>query len=255
MLALGIEPVRIDPTAASSPAAAHTALAGAAAFYLDRLADGVTSGQLRPRSALVTRVRGTGPGVSFGSLVDALRRLPLRWACPFEGSSNVSGATISGVELLGDGRKDGFIFLRFAPGTRDLPLHIHPSSDRFIYVTGGRGFFHLAPDPLDAILPSRVAHMPVRDRDALMFSRGAVHTFHGCRPSIGGTPGDQQPDREHVLRTKRTNRPGSRRAASAMPFKLIEKAQVGWRKLNGSEKRRDLIDSAVTVDCMKKKAA
>ena len=58
-------------------------------------------------------------------------------------------------------------------------VHHRPSrsSDRFIYAIGGRGFFHLAPDPLNAIAPSRVGHMPVRDRDALMFGRGGVHTF------------------------------------------------------------------------------
>ena len=109
--------------------------------------------------------------------MDAVRTLPLQWACPFEGSHNVSGATVSGAELLGPGRTDGFLFLRFAPGTQDLPLHVHPSSDRFIFAIGGRGFFHLAPDPLNAIAPSRVNHMAVRDRDALMFRRGAVHTF------------------------------------------------------------------------------
>jgi hypothetical protein len=177
MLSFGIEPVRLDPAAARGPVEAYLALASAATFYLGRFEDAVASGQLQPRSALVTRVRGTGPGVSFGSLVDAVRTLPLRWACPFEGSHNVSGATVSGADLLGPGRTDGFLFLRFAPGTQDLPLHVHPSSDRFIFAIGGRGFFHLAPDPLDAIDPSRVNHMPVRDRDALMFHRGAVHTF------------------------------------------------------------------------------
>ena len=38
-------------------------------------------------------------------------------------------------------------------------------------------FFHLTADPLNAISPDDVKHMPVRDRDALMFRRGVVHTF------------------------------------------------------------------------------
>ena len=56
------------------------------------------------------------------------------------------------------------------------------------------------------------------------------------------------------LRTYRTKGPGSRRAALAMAFKLAEKAQSGWRKLNGSETLRDLIDGVVFVDGMKKAA-
>jgi hypothetical protein len=177
MLALGIEPVFVEPAAADSPAAAYLALADAATFYLGRLHDAASKRQIGSASAMVTRVRGTGPGVSFGSLVNSLRSLPLEWICPFEGSHNVSGAEVRGNDLLGEGRTDGFLLLRFAPGTRDLPLHIHPSSDRFIFAIGGRGFFHISADPLAAIDPTRVHHMPVRDRDALMFAQGAVHTF------------------------------------------------------------------------------
>jgi hypothetical protein len=177
MLSIGIEPIRVDPSAAHSPVEAYLALAGAASFYLDRATVAVAAQEIPSRSALVTRVRGTGPGVSFGSLIEVLRSLPLEWICPFEGSENVSGAVVSGADLLGVERTDGFLFLRFAPGTQDLPLHIHPSSDRFIFAVGGRGFFHLTADPLDSIEPTRVNHMPVRDRDALMFRRGVVHTF------------------------------------------------------------------------------
>jgi hypothetical protein len=177
MLSFGIEPVRIDSSAARDPIEAYLALADAASFYLHRLGDAEGTEQFPRRSAFVTRVRGTGPGVSFGSLLSAIRTLPLQWSCPFEGSHNVSGAEVRGEQLLGADRTDGFLFLRFAPGTQDLPLHIHPSSDRFIFAIGGRGFFHLTADPLDAVVPSRVNHIPVRDRDALMFRRGAVHTF------------------------------------------------------------------------------
>ena len=57
------------------------------------------------------------------------------------------------------------------------------------------------------------------------------------------------------LRTYRTKGPGSRRAALAMAFKLAEKAQDGWRKLNGTPKLQELIDGVVFVDGVRKQAA
>jgi putative transposase len=56
------------------------------------------------------------------------------------------------------------------------------------------------------------------------------------------------------LRTYRTTGPGSRKAGLAMAFKLAEKAQDGWRKLNGSAKLQDLIDGIVFVDGERKAA-
>jgi putative transposase len=56
------------------------------------------------------------------------------------------------------------------------------------------------------------------------------------------------------LRTYRTKGPGSRKAGLAMAFKLAEKAQNGWRKLNGSAKLQDLIDGIVFVDGERKAA-
>jgi len=50
------------------------------------------------------------------------------------------------------------------------------------------------------------------------------------------------------LRTYRTKGPGSREAGLAMAFKLARKAESSWRKLNGSEKLKDLIDGIVFVD-------
>jgi putative transposase len=50
------------------------------------------------------------------------------------------------------------------------------------------------------------------------------------------------------LRTYRTKGAGSRKAGLAMAFKLAKKAESGWRKLNGSEKLRELIDGVVFVD-------
>ena len=56
------------------------------------------------------------------------------------------------------------------------------------------------------------------------------------------------------LRTYRTKGPGSRRAGLAMAFKLAQKAQKGWRKLNGSAKLQDMIDGIVFVDGERKAA-
>jgi hypothetical protein len=177
MLALAIEPLAIDPAATQSPAAAFEALAAVAQSYLGQMSASVNAAVLPRRAALLTRVRGTGPGVSFGRVVDALKSAPLDWKCPFEGSLNVSGAVLTAVDLLGGRRDDGFLFLRFKPQTQDLPLHVHDDSDRFIFANGGRGFFHVSPDELEAGRARRLRHTPVRNRDALMFRRGTVHTF------------------------------------------------------------------------------
>jgi transposase-like protein len=56
------------------------------------------------------------------------------------------------------------------------------------------------------------------------------------------------------LRTYRTKGPGSRKAGLAMAFKLAQKAQKGWRRLNGSAKLQDLIDGIVFVDGERKAA-
>jgi putative transposase len=56
------------------------------------------------------------------------------------------------------------------------------------------------------------------------------------------------------LPTYRTKGPGSRAAGLAMAFKLAQKAQAGWRKLNGSAKLQDLIEGIVFVDGERKAA-
>ena len=179
MLAIGIEPVQIDPSRTSTREAAYAVLAGAARRYLQEFERLAGSGTVPPRAAVITRVRGTGPGVSFGSLLSALLDgSDYTWTCPFEGSLNVSGAAIRGAEVLGDpARTDGFLALRFAAGTRDLPLHVHPGSDRFIFAVAGRGPFHVSEVAPDAVHGHPMRHAAVRDRDALMFRRGTVHTF------------------------------------------------------------------------------
>jgi hypothetical protein len=176
MLSIPIDPVSIEPGCSGNPAAAFRALATAAVEYLHRLDLAVASNLVSRFPALMTRVRGTGPGVSLGSLIAAIEQgFPLAWSCPFEGSQNVSGAVLTAAEALGEDRDDGFLFLRFDAGTRDLPLHVHPRSDRFIYAIGGRGFFHAAKDSRH--LTAGIRHTAVRDRDVLMFRRGVAHTF------------------------------------------------------------------------------
>ncbi len=56
------------------------------------------------------------------------------------------------------------------------------------------------------------------------------------------------------LRTYRTKGPGSRQAGLAMAFKLAQKAEQGWRKLNGSARLQDVIDGVVFVDGERKAA-
>ena len=57
------------------------------------------------------------------------------------------------------------------------------------------------------------------------------------------------------LRTYKTKGPGSREAGLAMVFKLVEQAQKGWRKLNGSDLLADVIGGIVFVDGVRSKAA
>jgi transposase-like protein len=56
------------------------------------------------------------------------------------------------------------------------------------------------------------------------------------------------------LRTYRTKGPGSRLAGLAMAFKLAQKAEKGWRRLNKSEKLQEVLDGIVFVDGIKKAA-
>ena len=177
MMAFGVSPVALPADSDKSASTAYRALAESSQSYLRCLDEAVVAGSLLPHTALMTRVRGTGPGVAFGSVVRALESFPHSWESPFENSRNVSGAVIRGCDILGEGREDGFLLLRFEAGTKDLPLHLHADSDRFIFAIGGRGFFHVSPDPLGVRGIRRIRHVPVKDRDALMFRRGTVHTF------------------------------------------------------------------------------
>ncbi len=130
-----------------------------------------------PRAA-IGRVRGTGPGVSFGSLVEAMRTaFSVEMISPFEGSHSVAGGVLLPAQADLPSRDDGFLFLRFAEGARDLPMHTHEDSDRLIYVLEGRGFFHTSHERLDEFSGEDIRHVPVRSRDVLLFRQGVMHTF------------------------------------------------------------------------------
>lgn len=56
------------------------------------------------------------------------------------------------------------------------------------------------------------------------------------------------------LRTKRTKGPGSREAGLAMVFKLSQKAETTWRKLNGSALLSDVVIGLKFIDGVKQAA-
>lgn len=132
----------------------------------------------RSRGAALSRVRGTGPGVSFGRVIADLERdHPVELRGPFENSDAVTGAIWDCRRLLGPAYSSALLKLRFAQGALDLPLHVHERSDRFIIVLEGRGYFHVCDAAADRFAAVDVRTIPVRSRDALMFTRGVVHTF------------------------------------------------------------------------------
>lgn len=130
------------------------------------------------RGAAISRLRGTGPGVSFGRLIAELERdLPIELQGPFENSDSVSGAVWEGRSLLDERCDAALLKLRFEKGALDLPLHTHERSDRFIMALDGRGFFHVSDEPADKFTGRQIRTVPVRSRDVLMFTRRVVHTF------------------------------------------------------------------------------
>lgn len=130
------------------------------------------------RGAAVGAVRGTGVGVSFGALVDALERDdPRKLQGPFENTDSISGAVWKACDLLGPEHDTALLKLRFEKGTDKLPLHAHLHSDRVIFVLSGRGFYHASSEPMESFTGRDVQSIAVRERDALVFTRGVIHTF------------------------------------------------------------------------------
>jgi len=95
---------------------------------------------------------------------------PIRVESGFEGNPGVEG----GAWRPSDGSDDGLVHLRFAAGTEDLPLHVHEFSDRLLVVTSGVGLFHYLPDREKT---RELRSVVVDDGDAVLFTRGVVHTF------------------------------------------------------------------------------
>lgn len=105
------------------------------------------------------------------ALHDGLRDThPIRVESGFEGNPGVEGGAWRPV----DGSNDGLVHLRFAAGTEDLPLHVHEFSDRLLVVTSGVGLFHYLPD---AEKTRELRSVVVDAGDAVLFTRGVVHTF------------------------------------------------------------------------------
>jgi len=129
-------------------------------------------------AAAIGRIRGTGPGVSFGRIVEDLEsRYPIILQRPFEGVSSIAGGVWDLADLLRIETDRALLKLCFDPGTDQLPFHSHDGSERVIFVLGGRGFFHVADGSLSGFSERNVRTIPVRSRDALVFTRGTVHTF------------------------------------------------------------------------------
>ncbi len=128
--------------------------------------------------AVVSRLRGTGRGVSSSALFDALERdHPIQLEAPFEGSDLVSGAVWRGDRIVGSSSPAAVARLLWDKGAKDLPMHVHEQSDRFIVVRRGRGYFHVSDQSVDAFDGTRVLSIPARERDVFLFTRGIVHTF------------------------------------------------------------------------------
>ena len=128
--------------------------------------------------AVLSRLRGTGRGVSCTRLFGELERAhPLEMEYPFEGSDRVGGAVWIANKLLGGACTASVAKLCWDSRAMDLPMHVHDHSDRFIIVVKGRGFFHVSDEPAESFTGKTVRSIPARERDVFLFTRGTVHTF------------------------------------------------------------------------------
>ncbi len=185
--AVELEPEVFSPAAdyIDDRARAYVGLASLATAYLSKLRRHIETGLVPARTLLLGRVRGTGAGVSFGKIVSDIEGsepTPLR--SPFEGSHSVAGAVIEGRVVADPSRDDAFLKLRFEAGSIDLPMHAHEQSDRIIFVLSGRGYYHVSSQALTDFTGEDLLHIPVRERDVLMFPRGTIHTFSTDREAL-----------------------------------------------------------------------
>ncbi|MBN4060374.1 cupin domain-containing protein [Planctomycetaceae bacterium AH-315-I19] len=146
--------------------------------FSESLRDSVLTDQSNDPAAFISRIRGTGPGVSFGRIVKELETThPVSMQRPFEGVESIAGGVWPVAERLSPSETRGLVKLHFDRGTNQLPMHSHEHSDRVIFVLEGRGFFHVSGQTLGIFDGTDINSVPVRSRDALVFSRGTVHTF------------------------------------------------------------------------------
>ena len=115
---------------------------------------------------------------AFGDLSQDLRSLmenyPLDVQSPFEGVPTICGGIWEASELCEGDSTDALLKLRFQAGTLELPMHSHDHSDRVVLVAEGAGIFEVAADGQSK---HRVISTEVEAGDALVFSRGTVHSF------------------------------------------------------------------------------
>ena len=124
------------------------------------------------------RIRGTGPGVTFGSLIEVLETAyPLKLQYPFEESDRVGGAVWDCQDILNDPAANTAIAKLQWREHADIPLHTHEHADRFIIVLDGRGFFHWSDQSVEEFDGSAVKTIAARSRDVFVFKRGLMHTF------------------------------------------------------------------------------
>ncbi len=179
-LATGVPDLVLNVTEAASPAAILESLCHLGDTACTQLGDIVST-----PTSLLSRIRGSGPGTSFGAIVAKMEAgLPVRLQSPFEGSDFVAGAVWRPHQFGDSQRSDGLMKLRFAPSAVDLPLHAHEHSARFIMVLEGRGFHHISASPIDRFDGSDVRTVPIRERDVLLFSPGVIHTFSTDREAL-----------------------------------------------------------------------
>ncbi len=105
------------------------------------------------------------------------RSRPIELRSPFEECETIAGGLWTAREVFDDLREDGLAKLCFAPGTNDLPAHVHEHSDRCLYVLEGEGLFHASPCDWRSFDGSGMKSVPVRAGDVVVFNRGVLHTF------------------------------------------------------------------------------
>ncbi len=156
---------------------ALAALVGMAEAAIARLHE-IRSSKRTKAAAILSRLRGTGRGVSFTRLVGEIERAhPIKLEYPFEGSDRVGGAVWIARDLLGGSSTTSVAKLCWDSRAMDLPMHVHDHSDRCIIVGKGRGYFHVTDESADEFTGKNVRSIPARERDVFLFARGTVHTF------------------------------------------------------------------------------